>query len=320
MFENMKRERKPVSRAGATPFHRRTSYIPLDEKQRFKWLIFDNDGSFNGWFDWLPLWMRVGYWNPLVVVVLVVVYVSIVWFKPQPLEFSPFVLEKLGGEEGSYVMGMPKATAIDLAIFSWGIIVMIQAKISLGSIRAFPISFTGWSWLLLTSRAGLEFSAWAASKHNFDQIASKLATVGSSIRLVAISNACVVCTVWNLVLLPIIYFKSVPPGEKRTNFIKFNFGFFMTNIHILNFPLAFANILSGDRVRLFNESDLWVAYLVIVLYSVGYFFIMDRLGLHFYPIFNPRTIFSIVSIVAVLGLYWKLFHSWNNYITQHFDL
>ena len=214
------------SNAGPTPFHRRISYLPQNTKTpRFKWLIYDNNGSFNGWFDWLPLWMRVGYWSPLVVLTLVVCYTSIFWFIPQPLEFETTALSKLN-EEDVYFMGMPKATTVDLAIFLWCLVVIIQAKISLGSIGAFPISFTGWSWLLLTSRAGSEFMAWVAATNNYAYLATKFATFGSSIRLVVITNACVVCTIWNFILFPIIYFKSIPKGAKRTNFLKFNFGFF----------------------------------------------------------------------------------------------
>jgi len=264
MFSNMSQEKeedkgefKPSrSNAGATPYHRRSSYLPQDPKQpRFRWLIYDNDGSFNGWFNWIPLHLRVGYWSPFVALSLVVVYTAIIAFKPSPLEFSPFVLDKLVEENtNNAILGMPRETAIDSFVFAWGIIVVIQAKISLGSISAFPISFTGWSWLLITSRAGLEFMAWAAATRNNNQLAAKLATIGSSIRFVAITNACVVCTIWNFILVPIIYFKSIPKGEKRRNFLKFNFGFFMTNIHLLNFPLAFLNILNGSRVRLFTIS------------------------------------------------------------------
>lgn len=317
MFDRKAKEAKPSrSNAGPTPFHRRSSYLPHDAKQRFKWLIYDNDGSFNGWFDWLPLWMRVGYWSPFVVMALVVVYTSIIWFKPRPLDFPATAIANWNEEERHY-FGMPRETAIDLCIFIWGVVVMIHAKLSLGSIGAFPISFTGWSWLLITSRAGLEFMAWMAAAHKYNQqLASKLAIIGSAIRLVTISNACVVCTIWNFILLPIIYFKSIPAGEKRRNFLKFNFGFFMTNIHLLNFPLAFMNILNGSRVRLFTMSDLWIAYLVVVLYSLVYFFIMDRVGLHFYPIFNPRTAWSLVSIVFVLGLYYFLFLQWNDYLSM----
>ncbi|KAL7543158.1 hypothetical protein ACHAXR_013257, partial [Thalassiosira sp. AJA248-18] len=179
------------SNAGHAPFHCPSSHLPRDTKQRSKWLIHDNNGSFNGWFDWLPMWMRVGYWNPTVILSLMFVYTAIVWFKPHPLEFQSTVLDKLDDEEEGQYLGMPRTTAIDLAIFTWGIAVIVQAKISLGSISAFPMSFTGWSWMLLTSRAGLDFGAWAAATDDNIQLASKLATIGSSIRLVTISNACV---------------------------------------------------------------------------------------------------------------------------------
>ena len=118
----------------------------------------------------------------------------------------------------------------------------------------------------------------------------------------------------NFILLPIIAFKSVPKGEKRTQFLKFNFGFFMTNIHLLNLPLATLNIVTGDRVRLFTVSDLWVAYAVALSYSLLYLLVMDRLGLHFYPIFNPRTSFTTLSLGAVLGLFYFLFLKFNEYI------
>lgn len=273
--------RKPVGgrEAGATPYHRAESYIPQAKRWRqIKWLIYDNNGSFNGWFDWLPLWMRVGYWSPFVVASLVFFYSAIYWYRPQPLQFEATVYEAVmsGKEEGELLLGtMPKAAAFDLAIFLWGIIVIVHARITLGSIGAFPISFTGWSWLLLTFRAGLEWAAWAATKWDFLVLGKKLAIIGSSIRLVALTNACVVCTIWNFILLPIIYFFSLPAGEKRQNFLKFNFGFFMTNIHVLNFPLALVNSLYGSgRIRLFTYSDLWVSGLVLMLYSMLYFFVM----------------------------------------------
>lgn len=152
--------------------------------------------------------------------------------------------------------------------------------------------------------------------NKYTRLASTFATMGSSIRLVTISNACVVFTIWNFILLPLIYYKSTPEGDKRRAFLRFNFGFFMTNIHLLNFPLACLNIIYGEksRLRLFNESDLWLAYAVVLFYSMIYYFVMDRLGLHFYPIFNPRTSLSLFSIVGVLGLYYFMFLKWNEYI------
>lgn len=245
-------------------------------------------------------------------------YSAIYWYRPQPLHFEATVYnETLSSKEVDYVFGtMPKTAAYDLSIFLWGIIVVVHAKITLGSISAFPISFTGWSWMLLTLRAGIEFAAWGATSHELLSLGKLLAKIGSSIRLVVVTNVCVVCTIWNFILLPIIYFFSMPDGEKRRNFIKFNFGFFMTNIYILNFPMAIINTVYGSQIRLFTFSDLWVAYLVIMLYSIVYYFVMDRLGMHFYPIFCPRSAFCVVSIVGVLGLYYYLFLKWNELISS----
>lgn len=310
-----KERRNSSSKAGPTPFHRRQSYLPVDSKSKYRWLIYDNDGSFNGWFDWLPIEYRVGYWSPFVVLSIICFYTALFALKPE-LDFAATVLDnKLRLARGSAVFGMPRATVADLGVFLWGILVMVQAKLSLGSMGAFPISFTGWSWLLLTFRAGFEFSAWAVEAHGHVQLATHLAKIGSSIRLAAISNAAVVCIVWNLILLPILLLKAIPKGEKRDGFLKFNFGFFMTNVHVLNLPLASIHTVIGSNTRLFTHADLWVSYLVLLLYSALYFFGLDRLGLHFYPIFNPRTSWSVISILLVLGLYYKMFNTWNDFIT-----
>jgi len=268
-----------------------------------------------------------------VVLSIIGFYTALFTLKPQ-LDFPATVLDNKVG--GSSVLGMPRATAADLGVFLWGILVMVQAKLSLGTMGAFPISFTGWSWLLLTFRAGFEFSAWAADSHGHIRLATNLAKIGSSIRLAAISNAAVVCLVWNFVLLPILLMKAIPKGEKRDGFLKFNFGFFMTNgkrendhivvglnifsslssVHVLNLPLASIHTVIGSNTRLFTHADLWVSYLVLLLYSVLYFFGLDRFGLHFYPIFNPRTSWSVLSILLVLGLYYKMFNTWNGFIAE----
>lgn len=307
---------KSRSAAGPTPYHRQSSFFPLGKKQKFQWLLYDNQGSFNGWFDWLPLWMRVGPWSRLFITSVVLFYTALMWYIPRPLGFDPSAILSYHSDMSDlYWMGMPKATVIDLAVFTWGLVVIIHAKMTMQSVAAFFISFTGWSWVLVTSRAGFEYGAWITYEQN-QKLSLILATIGSSLRLVTITNATVVCTIWNVVLFPIMYFISLPPGEKRRNFLKFNFGFFMVNIHILNLPLAWMNILSGDRVRSFTYSDLWVSYLVVMLYSLVYFFVMDRLGMHFYPIFCPRSRLSLISIALIIWLYYFLFNKWN----QHFSI
>lgn len=291
------------SHAGPTPFHRRKSYIPRDLKEyrpKFKWHIYDNRGSYNGWFDWLPEWMRVGYWSPVAVLFLVAFYYGMYLYKPTPLRFATTRADDLGWWA-------------DCAIFLWGITVVVKARMDMGAISGFYISYTGWSWAILTARAGLEATA-RIIEPTLPHLAAKMAVWGSSLRFPAAVAAFITFTIWNLVLFPIIYFKSMPPGEKRQNFLKFNFGFFMTNIHGLNLPMAMINNVFGSSVRLFTESDLYVGYLVVALYSALYLFVMDRIGLHFYPIFCPRSATCALSFGGVLYLYWYLMQKGNEII------
>eukprot|EP00567_Pseudictyota_dubia_P005933 CAMPEP_0197452696 /NCGR_PEP_ID=MMETSP1175-20131217/32735_1 /TAXON_ID=1003142 /ORGANISM="Triceratium dubium, Strain CCMP147" /LENGTH=284 /DNA_ID=CAMNT_0042985763 /DNA_START=49 /DNA_END=899 /DNA_ORIENTATION=+ len=244
--------------------HRRKSWLSVDEKEHrplFKWHIYDNNGSYNGWFDWLPLWMRVGYWSPAAVLFLIGFYGSMWQYRPRPLQF-PAVVDRNVEFDGTYFWWL-----MDCFVFVWGVSVVAYARYSMGSMAAFGISYTGWSWTILSARAFLE----AASKvlaTSRPGLALKMATWGSSLRFPAAVAAFVTFTIWNIVLLPIIYFKATPPGKKRRNFLKFNFGFFMTNVHILNLPLAMINNVYGGTARTFGQSDLWVGYLVVALYSV----------------------------------------------------
>ena len=291
------------SHAGPTPFHRRVSYIPRDAREwrpQFKWHWYDNQGSYNQWFDWLPLWMRVGYWSPVAVLFIVGFYASMYRYKPSPLEFAVTTTDGVG-------------FWADCAIFAWGIIVVLKARYDMGAISGFWISYTGWSWGILTFRAGLEAAAKMVGPSR-PELAAKLAVWGSSLRFPAAVAAFITFTIWNFLLFPIIYFFSMPPGEKRQNFLKFNFGFFMTNIHGLNLPMAIVNNLWGSSVRLFTISDLYVAYLVVALYSVLYLFVMDRIGLHFYPIFCPRTAACALSFGLVLYLCWLCMQKGNELI------
>lgn len=141
--------------------------------------------------------MRVGYWSPAAVMSLACCYVALVLFKPRQLEFRPSALEKLG-EEDVYFWGMPKTTLLNLFVFAWGIAVKPHARMKIGSIGGPVFIFTGWSWSLLTFRAGLEVMAWTAATNDHHPLALMLATAGSSLRLATIINACIVSMIWNV--------------------------------------------------------------------------------------------------------------------------
>ena len=60
--------------------------------------------------------------------------------------------------------------------------------------------------------------------------------------------------------------------------------------------------------------DLWLGFVVAALYSIVYLFGLDRLGLHFYPIFSPRAAFSGVSYGLLFLLYYQIFKLGNHII------
>uniref|UniRef100_A0A7S4JF40 Uncharacterized protein n=1 Tax=Odontella aurita TaxID=265563 RepID=A0A7S4JF40_9STRA len=292
--------------------HRRSSWFPAHQEEtrpKFKWHFYDNDGSYNGWFDWIPLWMRVGYWSPVAVLFLACFYGGMCIRMPRPLNFPLATYDgKQDDDDGRNFWWK-----MDCFVFLWGMLVLIQAKYSLGRIAAFYISYTGWSWIILTARAFLEAGSIFLSP-SYPNAALRMATWGSALRFPAAVAAFVTFTVWNFILLPIMYFKATPTPEKRRGFLKFNFSFFMTNVHILNLPLATINNLYGGSARIFGQSDLWVAYLVVALYSLLYLFVMDRIGLHFYPIFCPRSATCALSFGLVLYLYHYLMQRSNELI------
>lgn len=313
------------SLGGPTPYHRRSSWIPRDRETIYKsylkrivypWHFFDNNGSYNGWFDWLPEWMRVGYWSPIVVVYLIGFYSSMIYFKPQPLIFETATTKQLQNDDRDFWF------YADASIFAWGTFVMIVSSIRMGSLGAFYISYTGWSWMLLTARPGFAVLGYllddeSSTSSTTAKISALAKTLESSLRFPVVVAAFVTFTIWNSILLPMIYFFAMKEEKHRKDFLKFNFGFLMTNIHLLNLPLAMINtVIGGNSIRLFTLSDLWASYLVVVLYSMMYLFVLDRIGLHFYPIFCPRTAWSTISFVLVLGFYYFLMERGNDLIIK----
>ena len=286
----------------------------------FRWNLYDNNGSYKGWFDWLPLWMRVGYWSPITVIFLFCFYSSMIIFKPKSLQFD---IPSSGFDTFSFVG--------DCIVSTWGLSLLLYTIVSKDTYAGFYISFTGWSWMVLTLRATLNilshcflYVAASSSPSIFftsclSNASYTLAICSSALQLPTIVQAFITTTLWNVIFFPLIYFIAIPKHKmkERAGFLKFNFSFFMNNIHICNLPLACINTIydyGSNNVRLFTNSDLYVGYVIVALYSMVYLFVLDRIGLHFYPIFCPRTSLCCVSFTIILGLYYVLMTKANEII------
>ena len=108
------------------------------------WLYFDNQGNFNDWFEWLPARLRVGPWHPTAFAFIFLLYSSLIVLRP-PLNYPPTAVQLFS-----------TWWRVDLAVFAWCVMVITVSWRSYGGIYPYIISYTGWSWALLTIRAGAE--------------------------------------------------------------------------------------------------------------------------------------------------------------------
>ena len=89
--------------------------------------------------------------------------------------------------------------------------------------------------------------------------------------------------------------------------------FALVNVHVLNLPMALLTTLAGGAAagsRALHAADLWVSLLVMLCYGLIYFFLLDRLGLHYYPIFSPRTHWSALGYAVIVILFFGCWRGW----------
>jgi hypothetical protein len=134
----------------------------------------------------------------------------------------------------------------------------------------------------------------------FEPYSTFVKVLGEAAHAPALINSVVVCSVWWLVLVPAITFMIKTPAE-RMWFIKFNFSFFLLNVHAIN--LAFAYVISKMDPRPFVFFDLWCSLFVALVYVLFYQLVLDPRGIHLYIILSPRTHFSLVTYSMVIGVF-----------------
>jgi hypothetical protein len=99
--------------------------------------------------------------------------------------------------------------------------------------------------------------------------------------------------------------------RRRRSFVSWNFSFDMVNVHVLNLPLVLAGTVFGAGARPFEAADLHAGLCVALAYSLVYLFLLDRLGVHIYPMFSPRTHACAFTYTAIITLYFGVYNGWN---------
>jgi len=273
------------------------------------WVIVEG-GSYNGNFDFMPEKYRIGKWHPVAILTIVGSIAALFVSRPDGTDFGNLLqvsdptIKEIGNNSQHFPPAFSYAWYYNVVAFIFMTTMHAESFYRFGS---FPyVTFTVQSWILLTIRHGFIAIQPFLSRTHWVHFVSELLRGP-----VLISSLCV-SIVWNFALLPIIYFKFIKIKEQRRKFLKWNTSFHLVQWHILNVFYAFLNSLSAPRKLIY--ADLWCMYTFALCYATFYFTVLDRIGIHLYPIFTPRTIYSIFPYMTLIGLIFSIYSACNSFI------
>lgn len=263
------------------------------------WLLVP-DGSMCGIFHWVPKSLRVGPWSPVAPLYAMGLCATAVYTMP-PLstDHRSFSYPELCSALWYY----------NVFFSLWGIFVLCSFAFSaLGPLHL--STFTIQSWALLTLRHGLSAIApilpWNHALLFFHEI----------LRFPVLVTASTTFVIWNFMIVPAVYTAVLDTRKKQKMFLNdFILNYRFLSVHVLNLFLAITNVIGTSSSHQFEFKDLWAAMTMLVAYSLFYLLVLDRIGMHPYFMFSPRTSFCVVSWSALFGSYYGCFIAWNKIIS-----
>mmetsp|Transcript_2710 Transcript_2710/g.4923 ORF Transcript_2710/g.4923 Transcript_2710/m.4923 type:complete len:259 (-) Transcript_2710:1244-2020(-) len=188
---------------------------------------------------------------------------------------------------------------VRLACAVYCIIITVVVVCAAGPLPLTTYTITSWNLLtirLMTSFLGDMGYEWA---FNISQLTLFPSLVGCSIT----------CTIWWLVLTPLISNILHKKKKDHAEFWKWNTSFVLINLHGLMLVFAAADYIYCGRHLVF--CDLWMGFAVAFVYVVFYLLVLDPQGLHFYIILTPRTPLCVISYSFILLVYYGSYLGWN---------
>lgn len=273
------------------------------------WQFFDpsspwvlvNEGSLMGTFDFVPKKLRVGPWTTFAPIFVLAIVAKLIYWMPQQSSFH-FDDEILSTHPPAY----SAFWAYNLAAFFWMVLVLLMSLQKRGPGIIF--TYTIISWMMLIIRHGLSALAPILPANHI------LLWINEMLRFPALANASVTFFFWNFIIAPMIYY-NYDDAKRRRDFLQFNFQFRLIQLHLFNIAFAVMNTVVTSS-REFQVVDLWCALAGAIGYALMYLLIFDRIGVHLYPVFSPRTHWSVLSWMTMLGSYFAVFHFWNHIISS----
>lgn len=273
------------------------------------WVLAEN-GSFAGFFDYVPEQYRIGPWSPAAVLYLTTLYAAATWAAWYLItNRSQTWLSTEWDQLYQYPAYGSPGWLYFAGSFVWMFLVACSVATGPGGPYAWS-AYTVQSWTLLTIRHGL------CALAPFSKRALFLAELT---RFPAACSATVTFCVWNFALLPFILLVGLKTAEERRGFIKFSVSFRSCNLHMLNIVFCYASAALFSPPRRLDCIDWYGAAASVLLYILFYFTVLDRLGVHLYPIFSPRAHWTvvIVSWTSLIALYVAVYQFWQT-TTNHY--
>jgi len=256
------------------------------------------DGSFLGYFDWVPPVYRIGPWNKLSSCYMVMISAFILY-----LSYDCYYNQPTQSVELEYVPAYTPMWYCNLACFAWTSYItykIFQSDMGWTSWGMYTI----WSWTFTTIRFGL--CTIIPFKPGFFALSEFL-------RFPTLVQATITFGIWNALISPSILSQMKTP-EGVAAFKRFFGSFVWKQLHVYNMFFVAINGIWASPARELNYSDLCGSLLLVLLYTWFYLLVMDRLGVHYYIVFSPRTTIPLLSWTLVLGLYFGCFSLWKKAI------
>jgi hypothetical protein len=175
-----------------------------------------------------------------------------------------------------------------------------------------PAGFAAWgtytvqSWTLLWLRHVLCAAA---------PVSSAAAVLAEWLRFPTACSVTVTFVVWNFLIAPFVYAVGMDTPEKKRGFVKFCTSFRLTQIHVFNVVFLWANVYWASPARLLEGVDFYLAVISVMVYMTFYLAVLDRIGVHLYPVFSPRTgVVVVVTWTLALCAYLASFVGWRHYM------
>lgn len=268
------------------------------------WVLVEN-GSLGGSFDFVPDHFRVGPWSISALIYLTVLYyltaLAGAYFSSEmshPWWSSDRTFESL-----EYPAVRSVQWYYNLLAGFWMIYVMKLIYKGPASLMAWG-TYTVQSWTLLCFRHLLCAAA---------PVSPTAAIVAEWIRFPVACSATVTFVLFNFMVGPFVYFGVLKTLEQKRGFFKFITNFRLIQIHVFNMVFCWANVYWASPRRLLESIDLYLAVLSVMIYMTFYLGVLDRIGVHLYPVFSPRAGIVVVATWTIaLVAYFTSFMVWRD--------